>query len=387
MFSKRYSIFITVLFCAFLGVFALAQVILPDRTFSENENRNLQQMPALELGTPELPGRPGTGNFFNGKFMSDFETYLTDQFPLRDSWITLKAATELALGKRENNGVYFGSEDTLFAKFTISNPTLAQENLTHVNTLADNLDVPVYFSLIPGKEVVWADRLPANAPNDDGMAFIQQAQESTSSAIWFDTASPLLSHSDEYVFYRTDHHWTSLGAYYGYAALMEAMGMEPVPLEEYDRTTVSDSFLGTTYSSSGAGWITPDSMDTYVPDEGISVITYPEGAPVEGSLYDYSKLEVKDKYSMFLGGNTPLAVISTQHTDAPKVLVIRDSYSDSLAPFLTAHFSEIHLFDTRYNRMPISSYVEANGIDMVVVLFSTSNFVAEQSIFQIAMGA
>ena len=70
MFSKRYSIFITVLFCAFLGVFALAQVILPDRTFSENENRNLQQMPALELGTPELPGRPGTGNFFNGKFMS-----------------------------------------------------------------------------------------------------------------------------------------------------------------------------------------------------------------------------------------------------------------------------------------------------------------------------
>ena len=92
-----------------------------------------------------------------------------------------------------------------------------------------------------------------------------------------------------------------------------------------------------------------------------------------------SYLEVKDKYSSFLGGNKPLCVIETEHTGAPKVLVIRDSYADSLAPFLTQNFSEIHLFDPRYNLTSVKDYVTQNEIDSVVVLYSISNFTAKDN--------
>ena len=101
--SKKYCIFITALFCAFIGVFLVANAVSPDRAFSEMENRNLQQMPAVDFGTPEKHFKDG--NFFNGKFMRDFETYTTDQFVGRDFWVGLKSTTERALGKQENNGV------------------------------------------------------------------------------------------------------------------------------------------------------------------------------------------------------------------------------------------------------------------------------------------
>ena len=105
------------------------------------------------------------------------------------------------------------------------------------------------------------------------------------------------------------------------------------------------------------------------------------GAPEEGSLYVPSFLEQKDKYSYFLGGVQGLCVIETEHTDLPRVLVIRDSYADSLAPFLTAHFSEVHLFDPRYNKTPLSQYVRENGIDQVLVLYSVANFVTDTNLF------
>ena len=116
------------------------------------------------------------------------------------------------------------------------------------------------------------------------------------------------------------------------------------------------------------------------------MVTYPQGSPVEGSLYVEEKLDTKDKYSYFLGGNTPLAILTTEHTDAPKLLVIRDSYSDSMAPFLTAHFSEIHLFDLRYNNMNLPQYIADNDIDAVVVLYSLSNFTTDTNLFKLAIG-
>ena len=121
-------------------------------------------------------------------------------------------------------------------------------------------------------------------------------------------------------------------------------------------------------------WVRPDSIDTYIPDDGVKVTSWFTGQPEEGSLYVDRYLSEKDKYSYFLGGNQSLCVIETEHTDAPKVLIIRDSYSDSLAPFLTERFSEIHLFDPRYNLTSVKDYVEQNDIDSVVVLYSFQKF-------------
>ena len=389
--NKRYSIFLCVLFCAFIGVFAVAHLALPDREFSQNENRYLEQMPKPVLTGP-------TANFFSGEFMSDFETYITDQFPLRDAFMTVKAACELAVGKTVNNDVYFGKDDTLFAGVANPGEETIDKNLTYVDTLAGKLDIPLYFSLVPNKLNVISDLL-SNPPvaelfAEDKLALsvnylgsdLWAKSALLESVNWVDMMPLFEAHANEELFYRTDHHWTSLGAYYGYAALMEGMGITPVPLDEYEKTTVSTEFLGTTYSSSGAGWVTPDNIDIYVPEEGVSVTVYPTGKPEKGALYNEEKLAVKDKYSYFMGGNTPLAVIKTEHTDAPKILVVRDSYSDSLAPFLTAHFSEIHLFDLRYNNTPITAYAAENDIDAVVVLYSLANFLTDNNLFKMAMG-
>ncbi len=117
--------------------------------------------------------------------------------------------------------------------------------------------------------------------------------------------------------------------------------------------------------------------------DGVNVTAYYTGKPEEGKLYVEDFLEKKDKYSYFLGGNQPLCVIESEKNDGPKVLVIRDSYSDSLAPFLTERFSEVHLFDVRYNMMSPSQYVQANDIDEVIVLYSFNNFVQGQNFFTI----
>ena len=373
--TKKYCIFITTLFCAFIGLFLVANAAAPDREFSEMENRNLEQMPTLSVNT-----------LLSGEFMKNFETYTTDQFVGRDAWIGLKSSTERALGKKENNNVYFCDQNTLITRFDQPDAAKVTENLNYVNTFVENVDIPVTFSLIPTQACIWADRLPEGAPNASQTALLEQAQAAVPGATWADLYTPLMAHKDENIFYRTDHHWTSLGAYYGYTALADALGYTPVPLDTYTETVRSTEFYGTVFSSSGVRWVNPDTITTYVPDTGITVTSYTydsSGNPMEEprALYDTSFLSVKDKYSMFLGGNQSLGVVKTPNADKPKLLILRDSYTDSLVPFLTPHFSEIHLIDLRYYKLSLADYIQQNDIDQALVLYSVPNFVTDSNLF------
>lgn len=383
--SKKYSMFITALFCLFIFGFGIAHFIVPDREFSEQENDWLAEFKPPTWETVR-----------SGEFMEDFEEYFNDQFPLRDQWVRLKALSERTLGKTENNQVYFGAGgQTLFAHFTkISEEELAKR-VGYVNRLGENLNVPVYFSLVPDKTFVLSELLPANAPNVDDGSTIALAEALCGDHVKFIDLTWVLKDGcdtgesgDTDVFYRTDHHWTTMGAYRGYLALMMGMG-DSGGIYDYPLTLVSDQFYGTTYSASGAGWVRPDSIYAMIPEGGtrgrVTVTRYPEGAPIEGGLYYPEKLEVKDKYAYFLGGNQPLCVIRNPDAAGGKLLVIRDSYADSLAPFLAEEFQEVHLFDLRYNNMPLKQYVADNGIDQVLVLYSANNFNTDQNLFKLAM--
>ena len=374
--NKKYCIFLTVLFSLFIGGILVGSLLAPDKEFSELENRYLQTPPKLSLE-----------NLQSGKFMEDAEDYVNDHVIGRDLWVALKAWSERLSGKQENNGVYFGKNDTLINRLdepswedipaqggTSAKPGL-ETSAGYVNALVNNVDVPVYFGIIPSAAEIWSDRLPEGAPTADEKAIIDRLYD-TVQTYTIDMYSVLEEHKGEDIYYRTDHHWTSLGAYYGYTALMEAMGMEAEPLNEDAKVTVTDSFYGTIFSSSGVRWVAPDHIDRYISGDGLKVTAYFDGTPTDSTLYVDSYLDKKDKYSSFLGGNQPLCIIETEHTDAPKVLVIRDSYSDSLAPFLTQNFSEIHLFDPRMNLNSVKDYVETNEIDQVVVLYSISNFIS-----------
>ena len=376
--QHNFNLLLTVLFCLFIGGMFLGSILLPDRTFSQLENRNLAAAPKLSWET-----------ITTGTFMEDAEDYVNDQIIGRDFWVALKAWSERVSGKQENNGVYFAKEDTLISRVDTPSQSDLEENAGYVNALVNNVDVPVYFGIIPSAAEIWSDRLPEGAPTADEKAIIDRLYNEVQTHT-IDLYSALAQHKDEGIYYRTDHHWTSLGAYYGYTALMDAMGLEAVPLDESQKVTVSENFYGTLFSSSGVRWVRPDTISTYVPDDGITVASHTydnKGNPVEEprQLYDTSFLSVKDKYSMFLGGNQPLGVVkNANNPDGPRLLIIRDSYADSLVPFLTPHFSEIHLLDLRYYKLSIADYIAQNGIDQALVLYSVPNFVTDSNLLWIA---
>ena len=363
------------IFLAFIGAFFILNLVLPDRQFSEQENRYLQMRPEFSFKS-----------LFSGDYTSKFETYTTDQFTFRDEWITLKAASELALGKQENNDVHLCENGTLIEGFKRPENSVLDSNMSALNTLVGNTDAKVYFALIPDKSDLYSSLLPKNVPNDSEKEVIDYCY-GQSNATNVDMYSALSAHKDEYIFYRTVHHWTSLGAYYGLSALAESMGLPCPALDSYtDRHVVSEEFYGTTWSSSGFSWVDPDTMEIFVnAPEGLKVTSYPQGSPVEGKLYDFSFLEKKDKYSMFMGGNCPMHVIETGNEDKPSLLILRDSYTDSLIPFLLDDFSEIHVLDLRYYRASLKAYIEQNDFDNVLVCYSVSNFCSDSNIFLLGM--
>ncbi len=370
--SKKALWLQSLIFLGFIGLFFVLNIVLPDREFSEQENRYLQKLPSFSFE-----------DLFDGTFTTDFEDYVTDQFAFRDSWTSLKARAELLSGKDENKGIFLCEGERLIEAFTLPEKDDLDFSLSSIDTLAKNSDIPVYFALIPSAAEIYGDMLPSGAPNASQKELINYAYSSVS-AENVDMYSALSAHKDESIFYRTDHHWTTLGAYYGYTALAETMGFEPIPLSAYTEKVVSESFLGTTYSSSGFGWVEPESISSYV-EQGDAIITnYPKGAPVEGSLYVESFLEAKDKYSYFYGGNTPLLTIESGKEDLPSLLIVRDSYMDSLSPYLIEHFSTIHIVDLRYNNTSLKSYIEQNDIDNILVCYSVPNFCTDGNIFMVA---
>lgn len=353
---------ISLLFCFFLGGLLVWHAALPDKEQSETENRTLAQWPAFSWEALR-----------DGSFTEGVEEYFADQFPLRDGWTGLRARTEQLLGKRDFHGVYLCG-DTLISQVAAPDETQVRRNLDSVRALSGSA-ADVTFGLIPSAAEVWRDKLPAGAESWDQRPLLAESQ--------VDFLTALTAHKDEPIFYRTDHHWTTLGAYYGYAALMEALGRgeEVLPQDSFTPQVPegADAFCGTLYSQSGVHWLEPDTIEFWAEDPGFTVTSWRGGGEQPSALYDFTKLAGKDKYSAFLGGNQPLCVIRNENGRG-KLLLIRDSYSDALAPFLAQHFQEVHLLDLRYNRSSPAQYAAERGIDQICVLYSAQNFISDRNL-------
>ena len=364
--TKGYSRFLSALFCLFLGGLLVWHLLLPDRERSEVENRTLAQTPDFSWAA-----------LADGSFTRDVEAYFADQFPLRDGWTGLKARAEQAIGKQTFNGVYLCG-DTLIARVDPPDEALAERNLGYAAALADLTEVPVTLGLIPSAAEVWREKLPEGAESWDQAAFLARAGETGLPMIDFHAA--LTAHGDEPIFYRTDHHWTTLGAFYGANALLEALGQPPLDRADFPPEIASGAFHGTLYSTSGVHWLAPDTLEFWAPEAGIEVTSWRTGAPEPAPLYDRSYLEKKDKYSAFLGGNQPLCVLRNPAAEGGRLLLVRDSYSDALAPFLAQRFSEVHLLDLRYYRASAAQYAEENNIGQIALVYSVPNFVTDSNL-------
>ncbi len=371
--TKRADRAICLIFSVFLGSFFLLNLFSPDRDFSPNENRYLQPLPSFSLSS-----------LFSGSYTKSAEAYCSDQFALRDQWISMKAGTELLQGKQQNNGVFLCEDQRLLETFPGVDAADLDRRIAAVNQFSGRISAPVVLALIPSAGEIYKDLLPQGAVWSSQAAVIRSVYEKAS----MDTAELLTTLSDrkdEYIFYRTDHHWTSLGAFYAYQTLGKNLGYEPHEITYYTPETVSESFCGTAYSSSGFFWVKPDSMQRFTPDDlQLRINKYDGAAVTTGRLYENEMLQTKDKYRFFLGGNSPRVVIETGRDDLPSLLIIRDSYTDSLIPFLTEHFSRIHLLDLRYYLDPVSEYVSDNDIDKVLVMYSVDNFCTDKNLALIA---
>ena len=245
--------------------------------------------------------------------------------------------------KTENNGVYFGKDGYFMTKFKEPEEKRLDGNIEHVKALSESLDIPFYFSLIPTSAHTLKDKLPEFSYPYDQDKILQKAQDIKG---YFDLSNTLLEHKNEYIYYKTDHHWTSKGAYYAYVKICEAMGI--VPSEEPEILEEHKDFFGTLFSNSGARFVDGDTVTLY----NTKKLLVKDATGEEIPLYDLSFGDKKDKYSIFLGGNAPLITIeNTENQDAPTILLIKDSYSNSLVPLLSNNFSKIYVWRSEERRV------------------------------------
>ncbi len=399
---------IAVLFALFISVFFLVDVFNSDRAFSEFENTSLAQKPAFSWS-----------NFVDGSFGSKYVKYINEQFLGRDNWISMKAVADMGLGRIESHGVTYGDDHYLMEKLEIvedqNYPANAGTNIVKqtsldrsngmVSSFLQMYDQPITFSLVPNSYAILEDEVPTGFPGADQQAYTQQIYQTLSEADdqleIVDFSDALSQHKDEYIYYRTDHHWTTLGAYYAYVAYCEQKGLTPVSLEELKENKVED-FYGTFYSKAKRPSQPADTITWYdvdvdefafvanlqqdkqlaqlgevVQEDGLELLR------VDGMM-DRRKFEVRDKYAAFMWGNSGYVKIKSSHNlnhqegKTSRLLLFKDSYANSMIPYLTYNYDEIIVVDLRYMAKSTKELMQEE-FDDIFVMYNFSTYVSGAS--------
>ena len=352
----------------------VSSIILPDTGFSEKENRILASRPALKLD-----------QIISGGYEKQFETYENDQFPLRDMWITLKATTDRLMGKVEENGVYLGKNGYLMEAFNAPSQTQYDATVNAMTSFAQkHSDLKQYALIAPNSVNILKSNLPAFAPADDQNPWIDKLKDSLTSAgvTFIDIRDTFTDHKAEDLYYHTDHHWTTLGAYYAYLQAAAVMGID-ISSDSYDKAPVSQTFKGTLSAKSGFRSGETDELDVFLPNGDntlSSVVNYVDEQKKSASFYDTSKLNTRDKYALFFGGNHAQIKISTPTESNNTLLVLKDSYANSFVPFLAQHYRKIIMIDPRYYYGDLEQLLQVENVQEVLYLYNANTFFANTSL-------
>lgn len=357
---------ISIVFCLLLAAGIGASVIMPDRYYSENEKRTLKQFPKLTLD-----------DVGEGRHGDEIEQYLSDQFPGRDGWVTLKTITDRISGKMESNGVYFASDSYLIEAHKSLPSKQAKANIAALKMLSDALaedNISMRVMLVPTASYILSDKLPAFAPNANQHSVIEYAEKQGLDMV--DVTEALSEHKNEYIYYKTDHHWTSLGAYYAYAEWLRSKGETPDPLTTWTKRELCNNFRGTTYSKVNYPFAPFDRIDAYYKSEKHEV-DYNNGDYITDSIYEEKYLSGSDQYATFFNSNQSTTKISGSGDG--RLLIIKDSYANCFAQFVLEDYEETHLIDMRFFTGKVSEYIKENGITEVLALYNIPNFCSDIS--------
>ncbi|MDO4459557.1 MAG: DHHW family protein [Clostridia bacterium] len=361
------------IFIAVIFLVNFINLVTPDKEKSVNESRALQAFPAFSIS-----------GLLDGSWGDQLEDYVSDQFFGRDSWISIKLSEDKLLGRKEVNGVYLGKNGYLMEVPDEVNFENVDKNLDALNDFAyNNPSLNIDMAIIPNAVTTMPDYLPKNQPVRNQRADLAYLINRLPSNINFiDTTATLTAHQDDYIYYRTDHHWTSLGAYYAFMDMAADLGIAN-PITAYNIYTVTDSFEGTMASKSGSHEKKyRDSIDVYVP-AGIDTqfyVTYNDTYEKSPSLYQSAMLNEKDKYTVFLGGNHGKLTINTTNNNGKVLLIFKDSYANCFVQFLTPYYEEIVMIDPRYYYDSISSIIESEAVTDVLFLYNVNTYMGDTNL-------
>lgn len=365
-----------VVFLIFIYGMALWFLFSPKTDYSSSEKRYLQKFPDANVE-----------KVLSGEFGSEFETFFADRFPQRNTWVGINAYTTLAEGNNGASGVYNCKNGYLINK-PVSTDNNLDKNVGAVVDFAKTIDAPTTVMLVPSTGYIADDVLPTfhDKYNDDEDISKISSTLSKEKIGFVDLRERFKSEykNGSQLYYKTDHHWTTKGAYTGYQELCKALGITPID----DSTLKKDSypdFYGTTYSSSGF-WLTPpDNIEIWSNPKNSSKnisVKITEGANIKtsGSMYFTDHLKEDDKYPVFIDGNHALTEITNTNAKNGTILLIKDSFSHSLAPFLAENYSKVVLVDLRYYKESVSDLVSAYNPEQVVVLYGIDNLATDTDI-------
>ncbi len=364
------NVAVTVLLFVFAVAGAFYLLLGPKSDFSENENRVLEQAPALE-----------TSALLDGSYTDSLEAFVNDQFPLRTQFLSLNTSFQIVSGRKDlgsnysitpaEGGVYLGKNDHVYEVLLPNTTDTFKKNIQGLKTFSQETGLPFWVMPVPSGSQEQQENLPLFAQNHDQREELKYIRDTITdkNATVVDLFDTLGSWNGDF-YYKTDHHWNTFGAYEGYKVLAEKMGFTPYGKDKFTFRLASRSFYGTLYSKAINFFQKPD--DLYLPEytEPQDIVQVIGGEEREG-LYWEEYLDKKDKYSTFMGGNHSVEVVKNKNqNNGRKLLLLKDSYANSLVPFLCLHYSEIHVIDLRYYSQNVYEYVEENGITEAAAVYS-----------------
>lgn len=360
------------LFLFLLVGFSVLNFFWPKRDMSDLENRKLAQLPSFSIKT-----------LLNGDFLQDFSTYMQDQVAFRDTWIDLESAfNNLAFGKVEESNILLGKAGWMFTKlFDVSPDTQKQlsKNLDAVTNFASRHPGKVTFLLAPSASVIYPEKLPVGAPMVDENAMLDDifAQVSSSADV-LDLRDVFTREKDEYLYYKTDHHWTTQGAYLAYQQFCQLKGLTPFDTAARESVSIPD-FYGTHYSAARRWDVQPDVITYYPLDNPMTIYDITGetqySARKTETMVNTEKFQTRDKYAAFLDGNNGYSVI--EGNGEGSILVVKDSYANCFVPFLTENYAKIGVVDLRNFSYGLDSTIESEGYDQVLILYNFQTFIAD----------
>jgi hypothetical protein len=370
---KKYNKIISLILIVIIFSFTIIFFISPKKNFSIEENRNLQPIPKFKLSL-----------VFSGVYIGNLSNYIIDHFPFRSTFMNMQTKISKMSGKNDINEIYFSDNDYLIQKYDKSH-----HNNKIINTLNEFNKSVNYVNtnliLVPTSISINNRLLPNNAPTYSEISSINYIYNK----IHFDTINiydTLLKHNKDYqMFYRLDNHWTSFGAYYAYVEYAKANNLKAYSLNSFDIKEVSNDYKGSLYTKTADYNAGPDSMHIFSLPNTNYTVEYIYEEKQADSLYKTEFLKGRDKYSYFLGSTNSLIVITNNQISTDKeLIVIGDSYSNSIIPFLVNHYKKVHVIDPMYYRGSVSKYVLSNkSITDCLIIYNINEIDKQKSIFLI----